>query len=500
MSVNLSAENKAYKPTLTDVFDVEETSKNGALVIDAKYIGRFSESADKFAQARRKKTYQMQRRAAWLLPDERVSNCRWTVQRIDKPVELTRHAEGYASYAGLQTCGSVWSCPVCARRVSEQRRAEMNHVLQWARSEKFSVKMMTLTSRHTKNDSLDDQLASMKAALTKLRQRRDWKGIKKDYLVGNIVATEVTHGQAGWHVHFHIILILGNDDDGDAISPARLKKLSNAWLSSLRAVGLDGVAKHAFRIDSADAVGEYITKWGAAEEMVLSNEKKGRGGGRNPFQLLHDFTFERDKKAGQKFIEFSNVFKGARQLVYSNGLKKMAVVDEMNDEEAASDGEGDELVALINHVEWVGEMTADGDWLEDGERGVRTRRVRVLEAAERSPEEARRLIFSGPEDDEPDFACVVDETDFVVQENGTVKEDEHCEIQSEPSGKIMWQEQSYCEQRYQAGKDIRVERRQQIRDRCDGANSRIRIEGRTSDRLSSGNEGRSGDNTEYIEF
>jgi hypothetical protein len=392
--------------------------ESGSLGKDAKYVDQF---ADKQRKENRKALYQMQRRAAWLLPEERVGNCRWTVQRLDRPVELTRHSEGHASYAGLQTCGSVWSCPICAKRVSEQRRSEMNHVLSWAREQKHRVKMLTLTSRHTRADLLADQLSSMKRALRLLRQRREWRKLKTNYLVGSIVATEITHGRNGWHTHFHIILILKDECD------QLLNGLQPPWMKCLNSCGLSGQSRYAFNIQDAHKVGEYISKWGAAEEMVLAHVKKGGNGGRNPFQLLRDFTFDRDIRAGELFKEFSKVFKGTRQLIWSDGLKQFAGVDEIDDGEAAAgeDQQLEELVAFIDHREWVG----------DGSRkGVRTRRLRVLEAAERSAEAARLQISIGLPDDEPEDSSVLDDDPpFIVNTQKTVFKTvrEHIENHSE---------------------------------------------------------------------
>ncbi len=417
---------------LSAVFNDETVS----LGKDAKKVGRSVETARKDY---RKSLFQMQRRAAWLMPDQRVGNCRWTVQRRDRPIELTRHAEGQASYAGLQTCGSVWNCPICARRVSEQRRGEMNHVLAWAREQGHQVQMLTLTSRHTLADDLSVQLGKMKHALRKMRQRRDWRRLRSEALVGNIVATEVTYGRNGWHVHFHMILVL-KCGGGD-----QLLDLKPAWLRSLQSVGLSGEGRYAFHVQDAQQTGEYVTKWGAAEEMVLSNVKKGGNGGRNPFQLLRDFTFDRDAPAGELFKHFAKVFKGTRQLIWSDGLKDLAGVDDVGDGEAAAseDQQLEEMVALIDHAQWIG----------DGSRkGVRSRRVRVLEAAERSGEEARIEIAIGLPDDEPEDANVIDDDIDISErfmlnsfepvsetvpehtENHTVQESEHVP-QFEPSSK-----------------------------------------------------------------
>lgn len=380
-----------------DAFGVESSrpkacseAEGVALGKDAKYVGRSARRSG------RKVLYQLQRRAAWLLPLERVSKCRWAIQRRDQAIEVTKHSDGRASYAGLQTCASVWACPVCSQRVSEQRRQEMNHCLAWARAEEHRIYMLTLTCRHERGDSLEEQLSSMKAALKRLRQRRDWKAIKRDFLIGNVTATEVTHGANGWHTHFHIILIANSSIDD------RLEGLRNSWLSSLRTEGLDGVGEFAFRVDHGDRAGEYVAKFGAAEEITLGQQKRGRGEGRTPFQLLHDFTFEHERRAGGLFVEFAETFKGTRQLVWSNGLRELCGADDIDDDEAAGDGEGDEMIALIDNETWVGDRAA-------GRLGARYRRVKILDAAEFDATACRVIIASNEEDDEPEAFNVIDD-------------------------------------------------------------------------------------------
>ena len=57
-----------------------------------------------------------------------------------------------------------------------------------------------------------------------------------------------------------------------------VEKLREPWLASLRAEGLDGSGA-AFQVQGATAAGNYVGKWGAAEEeLALSGKKSGRAG------------------------------------------------------------------------------------------------------------------------------------------------------------------------------------------------------------------------------
>lgn len=338
---------------------------SGALGSNAKSVVR---------RDARRLTYNLQRYAAKLLPEERVRHCRWTVQRCDQHVEVLKYGEDGAAYAGLQTCGSVWSCPVCSRRISEQRRSELNVLLEKARAGGYAVVMLTLTASHRRGDCLAGQLAGMKSAKRRMRQRRDWRAIK-DVIVGSVTATEATYGRSGWHTHFHEIFVMeAEQDEAEKI----LMGFSAGWLTALEGQGMSAKMPHAYQVQGADRAGEYVSKWGAAEELALGASKQAQGGGRTPFQLLHDAAVDGDEHAGILFKDFAKTFKGSRQLVWSRGLKEMFCIDQIEDEVAAADCDEDaeqppELVGLIDPSSWSG---------YPGFVGARYRRVRILEAAE----------------------------------------------------------------------------------------------------------------------
>lgn len=350
------------------------------------------------AKARRMKAFRLQRTAAKLLPFERVSKCKWAVSsKIDGvDVHLTEYDRGVtrASFGGLQTCGSVWLCPVCARRISETRRGELNQLLKWARAEGLKPVMITLTSRHGRGDSLTNQLDAMKRAKERLCQRREWRRLA-GRIAGSVIATEVTHGQHGWHTHFHWIVLMEAEAEAEAVELA--ETLAGPWRACLAGVGLTGGAA-AFHVQGAAEAGAYVGKWGAAEEMTLTGEKRAAGKGRNPLQLLEDADAG-DEEAARLWRAYGLAFKGRRQLVWSRGLKAAAGIEDASDEDAAKDEkqEDGEAAPVLNilHEDWIG----------GGARlGARYRRGRILDATETGgAQAARAVIEEGGEDPRPEL-------------------------------------------------------------------------------------------------
>lgn len=76
--------------------------------------------------ATRIERFALQSAARRILPKSRTAKC-LRLRRFDKAeIEVWRAKQhGTAHYGGLQTCASVWACPVCSAKISERRRAEL---------------------------------------------------------------------------------------------------------------------------------------------------------------------------------------------------------------------------------------------------------------------------------------------------------------------------------------------------------------------------------------
>jgi len=378
-----------------------ETPAKPGLGKTAKSVGRSDEKKRREARTAR---FRHQRHAAALLDHkERVGLCKHALVDFSEGVSVFRGDSKAGSkrawFEGLQTCGSVWHCPVCAAKISEQRRQEMNKVFVWARSQGYAIKMITLTARHGIKDDLDPLLDALKLAKKKLHQHRAYKRLKSA-MAGHITATEVTGGgRNGWHPHYHVIVILDRSELVD------LEVLREPWLASLRGAGLDG-AGAAFQVQDASQAQQYIAKWGAAEEMTLSGQKLGRcAESRTPAQLLADSCDENDSRAGALWREFARVFKGRRQLVWSRGLKELAGIDQVSDEEAAAaDQEPEpELCGNVPSLTW-------NDLPH--RRGACRRRGRILDAAElEGASGVFRETYAEGEDERPEGIEVIEEID-----------------------------------------------------------------------------------------
>lgn len=312
-------------------------------------LGNTTKSVDIGYTARRAGRFSLHNHVRRLLPNERVSHCMCACG--SGGVEVLQSPSKIASYAGLQVCGSVWTCPICSTKIAEERRRELNRSLEWGRGQGYKPVLLTLTMRHSIGHTLYDSLKSLKTAKQRFHQSRAWRGVKR-CLEGHITATEVTHGQNGWHPHFHMLLFLSTANEEEAL--LLVESARKAWQAALQNVGY-GCNQHAYHVQGAASAGDYVGKWGPAEEMTLSNTKEAKrsGKGLSPWQLLAQ-SATGHKQSGALFIEYARVFKGSRQLVWSPGLKERIGIEEVEDLEVAAVPEAGpvELVTTIERSLW----------------------------------------------------------------------------------------------------------------------------------------------------
>lgn len=305
--------------------------------------------------------YALQSEARRLLPDFDVSQCHRAIVPGGSGVDVYKvPGRLSAVYGGLHVCASVWSCPVCASRISERRRVELERGVVAADALGLHVYMATFTFRHGRRRALASTLATFLRALRVMWQRKGYRDLRvKAGLVGFVRALEVTYGDHGWHPHCHVLLFV---EARSGVAPEQLAaSLRALWASAMDSCGLSGNG-HAFDFRSTrGAVADYVAKWGhdaqvdlpwsASAEMTKSHVKQGRGSSRSPFGLLHDSLMGEDA-AGALFREYAVAFKGRHQLQWSRGLRDLLGLVE----DAPSD---EELAASVDDGVWLGHLTRE---------------------------------------------------------------------------------------------------------------------------------------------
>lgn len=294
-----------------------------------------------------------------------------------------------AHFGNVIRCGSVWVCPVCSKKITEKRREELalaNELWKFGVAIKtFDFKsipfyaelkrdkkkfvgpivpsityvrghtyLITLTNPHYANDDLLNLRLKQKDAMysffTDRRGQSIFSRMGRRYQVTNY---EVTYGQNGWHPHHHILVFSDRYLSIHEFSQLH-SDLSDHWANCIAKSGLR-VLKDAEKFIACDLqdgtyADQYIAKWGIEHELTKGHIKKGKEGGLTPFDMLRlsfedkpikssyfnlftgDFVHQ-EKKPSELFKEFAYGFKGARQLFWSQGLKDVFGLRDIDDSE-----------------------------------------------------------------------------------------------------------------------------------------------------------------------
>lgn len=334
--------------------------------------------------------FMLQAEAAKLMSDERVAVCLKRPVPGAMMIEIAHsHSRKKAHYRNLQICGSVWMCPVCASKISETRRQELS--LAIAKTD-YQPMLLTFTMQHNKGDKLADLVKALLAAFDSFKSGQYWQKKRKEYgWIGSIRAIEVTYGDNGWHPHLHDLVLLKTplDTENRAFFEALIKE---RWQMVLKRQGYyaskeNGADVREGHNDIAEYVAKYgrlpkVTGWTVVHEVTKAVSKKGHKDGRTAYQLLAD-SMAGDKSSGRLFMEYARVFKGKRQLVWSEGLRALLGLIEVEKTDAQIAAEVEEpaytlLYLTVDQWKIVVKENGRAGLLEEAKHGDRDRVVAWL--------------------------------------------------------------------------------------------------------------------------
>lgn len=351
-------------------------------------ITEFASQPDKHGIAHR---FYLQSLSRELLPNHRIKICwrhRLPTANTVQVVHLVTQRRGHIR--GLMKCASVWVCPVCAARITEQRRADLQAAIANNR-DKYLPVMVTYTLSHYKGQSLADSLQTLLTAYRRMRSGRWWQQFKADYMVvGGVRATEITWGVNGWHPHFHEILFLENvpglwqrlsemkalyrgtqDEvtykaDIEFLGLWLEQTLMSKWAEIVAASGGHASLEHGLKVTTQGGdVASYVAKygrlpvdparWTLAHEITKAVSKRTGGEtGMTPYEIL-DAYGAGDDHAGQLWREYAAATAGKSQLQWSKGMRELlGLGDDMTDDDVAGQDDRDDykLLAELTPHQW----------------------------------------------------------------------------------------------------------------------------------------------------
>lgn len=299
------------------------------------------------------KKYHLQSVSRTILYDFRVRNCLRSIN--GNYVGVHQHnVTKRAFYSGLQICGSVWTCPICASKISERRRKELKQAFEFHKEAGGYIAMLTLTFKHKRADSLDKILEKFSEAMKRFFAGRAFNHIRKEMsLIGRIRVLEVTWSEKnGFHPHAHIAIFYNSKIEMDYMK----NRMYELWKNACKKVDLVASKEHGLDLQGAADADKYLSKhgnWSLDQELTKAHSKKGKVESLTPFDLLRMYDETADEKYAKLFRTYAVYFKGKRQLMWSPGLKKHFGIGEKSDEEIAKEKtEQADLMGLLSPEEW----------------------------------------------------------------------------------------------------------------------------------------------------
>lgn len=279
--------------------------------------------------------FRLRSAAAKALPKERVAKC--GTQAISQMVDIRNGKHG-AHFSGLVTCGSIWTCPVCAAKIAETRRGEVAKTISEHVRLGGSVHMATFTVPHHRFQTAQELRNLVSGTFSKIFTGSPWKRNKNRVeLYGFVRSLEVTHGSNGWHPHIHGLFFISAGVPESAIEGFG-NFLFDRWSRFIEKDGYGVCNRDVWRFErtaETEKAGDYLVKWGADREITQGHLKLAKGGGRSPWQIL-DGVLARNKRDIMLFREYAAAFKGARFLTWSRGLREYYGLREpLTDEDAS---------------------------------------------------------------------------------------------------------------------------------------------------------------------
>lgn len=275
--------------------------------------------------------------------------------------------DGLSSYSGLQTCGSVWACPIDSAKVRHERTLQLADVVMRHLAGGGGLCFPTLTLAHLKRDPLADTLGHLMEGWRYVQGQREWKRLRGELeLEHGLKSVEITYGRNGWHPHLHGLQFSVaplSDRDRERLHGVLWKHWNGYAEKNRLRVLVPARAVVVKRVEMQTnagiaALAEYLFKvqdgYGIAAELVRADLKRGRvKASRVPFQI-GESAVRGSRQDLALWHEYELATKGRRVLDWTKGAATALGLDKSDEELAAGDEGSDplDLVADLTPYEW----------------------------------------------------------------------------------------------------------------------------------------------------
>jgi hypothetical protein len=381
---------------------------------------------------------------------------------------IKENSTGNPYYSGLQTCSSVWICPVCAKKITEVRRQEIEKAVESHKN--GSIFMVTFTIPHYIQDSLKSSYDLLLDCRRIMKGQKKVKNLKNRFLkesfeeiaekfdfLGDIASIEITYSDnSGFHPHCHSLFFFNR-----FLTVQERAEFENlmrfAWCDALLyrkkleyKKSFDFLFVRGLKVDEIKNLADYVTKaeikdksfseiqkivecyknrWKYSDELTKSHSKNGRMQSLTPFDFLRIIRMTKDtnifKKFSALFCEYYQATFGKRQIFWGKcfkskvGMKQHFKINSLSDEEITQgvEQEKDKYIGHLDHNDWVyiRRWCLRGDFLQwikdyDFETAMKKLREHIYE----KPKE-RKKTYKGGEGKQRTYTQIRERRQFICE-------------------------------------------------------------------------------------
>lgn len=291
-------------------------------------------SPEKLSESRYKRQL-LKEHAGSLLPSNRVAWCMHRLSIGESDMILCgSESKHKSSMRHVALCGSIWTCPVCSARITEQRRLELARALESA----YLPVMITFTLQHDREEQLSDLLEALRDSFRRLKSGKAWMSTKEKYAIkAYVTALEVMYGSgSGWHPHLHMLVwcdLKASNFDASQLQ----QELFERYQKLLSKHGKYALSEYGLKVQACSGkreLHEYISKFGMQFELSKSASKIGKEAEHwTPFQLL-EMSMNGNKQASKLYCDYAKAMAGRKQLTWSQHAREILGMDkELTDEQ-----------------------------------------------------------------------------------------------------------------------------------------------------------------------
>jgi hypothetical protein len=310
----------------------------------------------------------------------RIQYCGYSINGNDNtPVQMCSNDKGGLFFNGIANCGSYWRCPVCALKISENKKELLSGLITAHQERNKSIGFVTLTVRHKKIDRLKKNLEKILNNYRKFQTSRFYAKTDNG-IIGQVKTLEITYSfDNGWHPHLHILFFYDHNDN------KKIEKFQKDFISRWFKYADNNATLSAQnqKIITSD-VSDYLAKYDITSEMTKGQIKGSKG--LTPFTALSkiavgDFKDHQEKRLLYGiYSEYVEYTQGRHFVNISNSLRKeysefIAEFDK-TDEQIVNETTIDEILLKISIDVWKKIAIHDlqplvlNKWKENGLDGV----------------------------------------------------------------------------------------------------------------------------------